>query len=118
MIDLSTIHGLLWAFHIVWLVSWAFVALPPFWGRSVPPLARWVFNEGRPLMPVAIIAVFLIDALLRGTDGMAWRIVALAIWMWNWWRSGRDKDDRWKRRKRKLHERVARVGTKLVAVPT
>lgn len=85
-----------------------------------PRLATWIRYELDYLVPVAITLNALFDP--HGRPQHHWWTALMIAWqMFCWWllrRGDRDDDDRWKRRGRRLRERVAAVRGRLVVQPT
>lgn len=84
-------------------------------GRRTPAASR-IFHELRPLYWPAIVG----DALTSAPDGFsAWDPFRLGCWVLCWYllRNERDDDDRWKRRKQKLAEKVSVTAGGLKVVP-
>ncbi|MGW5556902.1 hypothetical protein ACWER9_06720 [Micromonospora sp. NPDC003944] len=102
------------------ILAWAFsgVTYPvaKLLGRDVPSLARHLYNELRPFYLPAVVVAFVTAGML---DVGWWRWVNLGFNLWNWWsfRNFDDDDDRWKRRRKRLAERVSvSAGGRLVVV--
>lgn len=78
---------------------------------------RWIWAELRPFyLPAALISIgdVVVHGQLRG-----WNILFAVCSLANWWFfKDVDKDDRWKRRKAKLVEKIQRQGARLVVVPS
>lgn len=98
--------------------SWSGLALSlcKDFGWRRPAAARWLWAELRPLYLPSVL-------LLIGNDAMhgeivGWNALWAALCLVNWWfLKDVDEDDRWKRRRRKVAEKVARMGSRLVVVP-
>lgn len=102
-----------------WMVSFAAYRLLKSSGRDIPGWVRWLYFEGRPLVPLLLPGVYLVGGVAAGTEGIGWRLASLLCGFANWWMSRRDKDDddRWKRRREALSAKVAEVAGRLQVVP-
>lgn len=86
---------------------------------SVEPsrLVRWCWAELRPFYLPANAAFAIADYLINPASIAASAMsVALGLLLWRYTKDI-DDDDRWKRRKAKLADMVARKGARLVVVP-
>lgn len=86
-------------------------------GSALRPNARWVWAETRPFyLPAVVfgIAHTAYQGELRGLE-----IFFAFCGLVSWWllKDVDDNDDRWKRRRKRLAERVSRVGSRLAVVP-
>lgn len=102
--------------HSAWVYSAVYLTLGRSFGWPRPAWVRWFFHETRPFyLPAVLVEIG--DWSLRGTL-LGWNTlaaaVALAAW---WWFKDADEDDRWRRRLRKVAEKIARAGARLVVVP-
>lgn len=104
------------ALQLAWVWSYCIRMILKLMNRDAPGVINRIFFEGRPVVPLLLLAAYLAGAIADGVDGMGWRIWNLAFGFWNWWtaRNEKDDDDRWKRRRQAVADRVANVGHKLV----
>lgn len=106
--------------RMVWLLSAAMIDFARLFGadldhRAFRPL-RWLFAELRPFYLPAV-AIYIADLVISGTV-LGWNTLNIFFALVSWWiYKDVDKDDRWKRRKKKLAEKIERRGARLVAVP-
>jgi hypothetical protein len=86
--------------------------------RGGSRLAPFVFHELRPFYLPAVAAQFAADTLLSNPS-LGWRVLLAALNLLNWFllKDAGGDDDRWKRRKAKLAEKVSQVGGRLVVEP-
>lgn len=87
------------------------------WYGSAPQIINTVFFE---LRPFYLPAIFTTSLIALATGEWNWgHPITLAFSLVNWWlwRNEKDDDDRWKRRREKLAEKVEAVGGKLTVVP-
>lgn len=84
--------------------------------RSGSPVYRRVFFE---LKPFALPAIFGMHIEGVRSIGAGWQTfwTALNVLCWLVARNKKDDDDRWKRRGKKLAEKIERQGARLVVVP-
>ncbi len=86
--------------------------------RRVIQAWHWFFQEVHPFMPGVFVVWYVASVVKAGETFQPSLGFWLGLNLLMWWLINRDKkDDRWKRRRKKLKEKVARVGTKLVVVP-
>lgn len=97
-----------------WWAAWTLSVFMRSFGRQPAEWCVTIKHELRPLIPVAVLA----DYLLSTETPMTFRLMAVGGWMLAWWASGLDDDDRWKRRRRRLAQRVQQLGARLVVVPS
>jgi len=84
-------------------------------GREPSTLMRALFHETRPFYWPAT-ALWAGLHILTGTSPV---MVGVVVAMWTFaWFGGPDDDDRWKRRRKRLADRVAVAGHRLVVAPT
>jgi hypothetical protein len=98
-------------FAVLYLWAW-------WWPRLSRPWMRTLKAEAYPFYPAAILIDLGVD--LWGDHGAGFDFYSLvmhtvALLGWLLWDN--DDDERWKRRRRKLAQRVARAGARLVVVP-
>lgn len=103
--------------HIAWTYSGIIIFICKqiaIW--SPPPVVRWVFHETRPFYLPAVGIETIHTALTEKILGwnVLWISVAIAAW---WIYKDLDEDDRWKRRRKKVSEKVSRIGSRLIVVP-
>ena len=102
-----------------WLFAAVFLTIAKWIPTRTPP--RWVaavYHELRPFYLPAVAVGFLADSVLNDPN-LTWRLITLGVNLFNWvqYKDAGDGDDRWKRRKAKLVEKVAEVGGRLTVVP-
>lgn len=97
------------------LIIILYIITPKLFGER-PRIISHVFFELRPLyIPAHIIVA--IHHLTHNPTGNDWFDLTVGFALaWMMWRY-KDDDDRWKRRRRKLAEKVEAVGGKLTVVP-
>lgn len=101
---------------VCWTWIWAGIlyAVTQIVFRRSPRLVLWVYVEVKPFFPAAL-AVHVLGVALGGEVVSA--LFELVGGLLAWRTIGRDSDDdRWKRRRRKLTERVSRAGSRLTVV--
>jgi len=107
-------------------VAWVTSGVILYWCRRVFDMdtsrdffavPRWVLSELRPLyLPAALLLIA--DDSLRGNLFHPWTIVGDACSIWNWLIFKDEGDDRWRRRRKKVTEKVKALASgRLVAVP-
>ena len=103
---------------MVWLIVAFVLTFGKILSRTPPRLVGAVFHELRPFYLPATAVAFLADSML-GHPNLMWRLIVLGINLWNWWqyKDAGDDDDRWKRRRKRLAERVSEVAGRLTVVP-
>lgn len=99
---------------------WALSALGLSWfGRhDLPPvrICRFLWAELRPVY-LPGVAILIAQHVMAG-EMLGWNSLLHACQIFNWFAfKDIDDDDRWKRRKAKLVERIERRGARLVVVP-
>lgn len=102
--------------NLFWMFAAVVVVLAKRSGSEPPKAARTVFHELRPfyLLLVLVGNVALMHA--RGASMWVYILVALHVLIWFGYKDADDEDDRWKRRRRRLTERVAQSGGRLITV--
>jgi hypothetical protein len=108
--------------QLAWMIAGMVLLLnKPFHpGETVlTTVARTIWAEGRPFYLPAVVADAVLDAVEATTLlGQASAIVGLVVGMFCWYVfKDIDDDDRWRRRKRKVANRVAQVGARLQVAP-
>lgn len=100
----------------LWLFSGIYIVITRLFGKTPYEFIRTIFHELKPFYVPSVIMYHVIEATERTFN--FWDYILLAINLWFYWAyKDVDKDDRWKRRKEKLAEKVAQVGSKLAIVP-
>jgi hypothetical protein len=84
--------------------------------ESTVNAARRVYHELRPFYLPAVAASHVIAVWLDGRDGMSYFTLAVDLLCWVAFRNSGGDDDRWKRRRKKLADRVSVVGGRLAVV--
>ncbi len=86
-------------------------------GGKIVDFFTAVYYELRPFLPYTLAADHVADLIATGPLGPG-RIISDLIVLACWWVLTKyDPDDRWKKRRKKVAEKVARVGGRLVVVP-
>jgi hypothetical protein len=100
---------------VCWNLASAAILAAQIFGREPSELARTVRAELRPFYWPAIVAY----TALAITAGMSPVKVGflVGIWTLTWFTENSDDDDRWKRRRKKLAERVSVAAGRLQVVP-
>lgn len=108
---------------ILGTAGWLLYLMPSFiirlgrdFGWSVPDAFRTLRAELKPFA----LGLYLAGELQEMTDDPGfWAYLFFAIGLYCWWacRNDEDDDDRWKRRRQKLADKVAEVGGRLQVVP-
>jgi hypothetical protein len=101
---------------VLYIMSSLIIVWSRDFGRSVPEPLRTIRAELKPFA----LPLLLTDQLPGiATEPSFWKYLFFAIGLYCWWayRSDEDDDDRWKRRKQKLADKVAEVGGRLQVVP-
>lgn len=78
--------------------------------------ANTIGSNLHPFIPVAIVGDYLANVFLDGHMSIG-QVVAMATGLAGWWLNRDTFDDRWKKRGKRLLEKVMQRGSKLVAVP-
>lgn len=104
----------------LWSVSGVILSITKSFGvrRDHPALRtwRWTWAELRPFYLSAVAVK--IGLLVVSGEMLGWNTFFSACYVLNWFYfKDIDEDDRWKRRKAKLLEKVTRKGGRLVAAP-
>lgn len=100
--------------NVAWLFAcmvWFFVDLAD---REPPRIVVWLASELRPLYwPASLIVI-----VASCSDGVGWLdALNAACTVINWYVLKDKHDDRWRKRRVKLAEKVTRRGSRLVVVP-
>lgn len=101
--------------HIAWNLLYS-AALAVCFAALALGLARNLFAEIRPFLPWIIVGDLLVEALRYGhvtPISVALHAVGALLWA----ASRRDDDDRWKRRRKRLTEKITRAGSRLTVTP-
>jgi hypothetical protein len=100
-----------------WCIAAVLIYLTKTVGRRPAEVIRAVFHELRPFYWPAFCVETVAEAWLDQPFGF-WQAVGIASTVFCWWfYKDIDKDDRWKRRKAKLADKVRRAGSRLVVSP-
>lgn len=101
-----------YTFAVSWIVTVVARILDK--DNSATRLANTIGSELRPFVLPAAVAGYLASVVTNGitTGGL----IVLAAQSYAWWASRNDFDDRWKRRGKRLVEKVQSAGHKLVVV--
>ncbi|MCX5066953.1 hypothetical protein OOJ91_13960 [Micromonospora lupini] len=101
---------------LAWVFSGLVLSIAKLLQRGAPSLARNLFHELRPFYLPAVVVAFVASGML-GVGWVRWLNLALNLWSWWVFRDLDDDDDRWKRRRKRLVERVSVVDGQLRVVP-
>lgn len=111
------INRLAWAIAFAWTISASILAWAGLFSMKRPEVARWFFHELRPFyLPAVVLHVGYLSA---HDQILGWNTLWATLSLINWWglKDVDDDDDRWKRRRRKVAEKIARIGGRLAVVP-
>jgi len=101
---------------VLYLVPSFMIRLGRDFGWPIPAAFRTLRAE---LKPFALGLYLASELEAMSSDPGFWTYLFFAIGLYCWWayRSDKDDDDRWKRRKQRLADKVAEVGGRLTIVP-
>lgn len=99
----------------LWVYSAIALALCKEHGWHKPAAARWFFHEIRPFYLPAVLIDIAEQSLHGRLLGLNMLFAAIGLLAW-WWYKDVDEDDRWRRRRNKVAEKVALVGARLIVV--
>jgi hypothetical protein len=100
-----------------WALSGMALSMAKMFGKRPPSSARAVFHELKPFYLPAVVVAYITGCLYAGDVIDGRRIGVFAIQLFSWWGyKGEDDDDRWKRRAKKVADRVKVTGGKLAVV--
>lgn len=102
--------------HLLWAL-WALAGTAIFPNGRANHFVKTAFFELKPFA-LPLLALVCLTDVLTGDLPVPMQVL-LAAWNFLSWlvlRTIRDDDDRWKRRRRKVAERIQRQGARLVAV--
>lgn len=103
--------------NLLWVFAGMAIVMAKSVTREPSAAVRAVYHELRPFYLPLVLVGNVAWVISRGSSGMAvYGQVALDVLLWFLYRNVVD-DDRWKRRGKRLTERVARVGDRLDVVP-
>jgi hypothetical protein len=112
-----TIVDLLQVTSLSVVVVWELVA-PLMWFRDWHfPLGRWLFFELRPFYLPALGVYMGIQLASKVPSWINWLTFAIDLAIWFFYKDFKDDDDRWRKRRNKASQAIARVGARLVVVP-
>lgn len=102
---------------MVWLFAHVFCLFMQRRGLEQPPSLRTLRTELRPFVPFAaglnlLLQLMLDQSLVEDMLSISTAILILVLWA-----TSKDDDDRWKRRRKKLGDKVKSMGHRLVPVP-
>lgn len=105
-----------------WMTSAMF--LSPIFRHRINPdgmalrVARWIFHELKPFIRFMTIARFGIHCLdLSPTLWVHAGVLGLDLWNYYMYKDQDDDDDRWKRRKQKVLDKITITDGKLAVIP-
>lgn len=88
--------------------------------RNRDRVVRWLLHEIRPFVLPLIFIQYFAPVVIQGHVLTTGNMIGIGLALWNWLvcrKIGDDDDDRWKRRKAKVAEKVANIGGRLTVVP-
>lgn len=106
-----------------------FLAGIAFWASSArglepPAIAGWIYHEFRPFyLPTSVTAFLLVLSVgamvgpMSGAVAVGVPKLIIDVGIWHALRNIDSDDDRWKRRRRRLAEKVAVEGGRLIVAP-
>lgn len=118
MMLLQFLAGAAFTVHLTWIWAGCAINLCRTFDRKPPEITRIVWQELRPFY-LAAVSVEVAHEVASG-EFSGWldpASAALAYFAWYLLKDIDDPDDRWKRRKAKLVERIGLVGGRLKVVP-
>lgn len=107
---------LLGSIEIFWIYSGSYIYFVRLAGKEPYLLIRTMFHELKPFYLPSVVLLYLLSSfheVKNAGDIILLFINALGYWIYK----DIDKDDRWKRRKERLAEKVTQVGSRLEVVP-
>lgn len=117
-----TVHS--WAAMIsiftIWpILVWQFAGMALNAGWAKRGVIRDLFNEIRPFYLTLVAVHYCAEVVADGHVVNVWAGVGFGIQILNWFlfRNSGGDDDRWKRRGRRVAEKVTQVGSRLTVVP-
>jgi hypothetical protein len=106
-----------------WLFSAIFLTFAKH--RPVDPssrglrVARWIFHELKPFIRAMAVIRFGIHCLnLEPTLWIHAFVLGMDLWNYHWYKDVDDDDDRWRRRKQIVLDKIAVVDGRLAVTPT
>lgn len=118
------IDGIVYGFFIAYILGGVTIVISKpcggarftrsFFGRSINLM--WLVSKW-PALVYLILDPFAHWACDMRMDGWYWLFELLNIFNWYWYRNVGDDDDFWKKKLKKLSEKVAQIGSKLVTLP-
>lgn len=109
------------AISLLWLFAAAALRLRAYLDDKAVALAYEIWAELKYLALVSFLTAPYLSLLHRPQrNGIMWAAFGTVLNGAMWWlyRDEGDDDDRWKRRRRKLAQKIAEVGGKLAVVPS
>ncbi len=114
---LDAINALASWVSLTWSISLLLRVVGKVKGSDRFASAAFLYFELMPFYPYAVVASYVLDAVEAGEVTILRTVsTAISLVCWRYW-SRNDPDDRWKKRRKKAVEKVARVGGRLVVVP-
>lgn len=101
---------------MVWTFAGLTIAVAKLRGSEPPKAIRTVYHELRPFYLLLVLVSNVSWAIARQSTGPAYFLLTVDILCWFAYKDI-DDDDRWKRRRTRIAERVAQVGGRLTVVP-
>lgn len=101
---------------LLWMFSGLAIVLAQRLGREPFEKVRTVYHELRPFYLVLVLGNTVAWLLYGDSHPVDYFTMAMELLIWFLMRDV-DDDDRWKRRRKRLTERVAEVGGRLTVVP-
>lgn len=111
---LAVVEGLGIAVRLSWALA-AIVLMSERGSGRLRAASVWVISELRPFYLPAV-GLRIADLVVHG-EMTGWNIFFSASALALWWFVKDEGDDRWKRRRAKVTEKIARRGARLVVLP-
>lgn len=109
-----------WGWTILYLTAlFAWLLGRPYWRILFPRHPDWLYHvsqELHPFIPAAILANLVISTWDAPLFGRAFAFLGSTMTLIAWLRDEGD-DDRWKKRRKKMGEKVRSIGHRLVVAP-
>jgi hypothetical protein len=118
------LDGIVYGFFIAYIISGVIIVISKplggarftksSLGRSINLM--WLVSKW-PALVYLILDPFAHWACGMRMDGWYWLFELINIYNWYWYRNIGDDDDFWKKKLKKLSEKIAQIGSKLVTLP-
>lgn len=108
------------SFSIIWswVASAIFIEISKKFLGYVHRTIKNIYLEIKPFY-LSVVIVYITSLSVQGKMLNGWNIWSSFIWLVCWWvyKNVLDDDNRWKKRKKKVLDKVRRLGSRLVVVP-